>query len=362
VHILLVVTLAEHGGAQSHVATLADGLAHAGDTVTVASGEGEYLPRVLAAQGHRYQLWPELVSPISLSGDLRAVKQITRRLRQLRPDVVHAHSSKAGLLVRFAASRAGIPCVFTAHGWGYRGITGLKRHLILTGDRLAGTLGHRVIAVSEYDRQDGLRHGLAHHERIVTIPNGIPDLGRALAPVPAGPLGWVMVARMAPPKRPDLLMQAWAQLPEAGPLTLVGDGPDRAKWEALAGSLGLAGRVHFWGACDDVPMCLDQAAGFLLASDFEGFPISILEAMRAARAVVASAVGGVPEAVVPGLTGELVSEPSVAAWVAALRPLLQDRDRVAMLGEAGRVRYLANFTAEAMTNRVQTVYRSVVRR
>lgn len=349
-----MVTLGEHGGAQSHVATLADTLAAHGDRVTVACGLGEDLPRRAAAGGHEFQRWPELVGPISPGTDLRAVARVQRRLTEMRPDIVHAHSSKAGLIVRLAAARAGVPCVFTAHGWGHRGMRGVKRQLILLGDRYAGRHGQPVIAVSEYDRRDGIRHGLVHPDQVVTIHNGLPD-HEPVPEAPSGPLSWVTVARLAPPKRPDVLLRAWAHSETLGRLSVVGDGPMRGALEPLA--RGMGDRVQFWGARDDVPEVLAAHHAFLLASDFEGFPISILEAMRAGRAVVASAVGGVPEAVVHGVTGELMAEgASAEEWATTLAGLAGDAGRLAEMGRAGRERYLAEFTADRMAERVRAVY------
>jgi glycosyltransferase involved in cell wall biosynthesis len=129
---------------------------------------------------------------------------------------------------------------------------------------------------------------------------------------------------------------------------------------ALARHLGLETRCEFLGARDDVPALLAQSHVFVLASNYEGFPISTLEGMRAGLPVVASDVGGVKEAIVEGESGFLFPKGDAEALRQKLRPLIQDPALRQRMGQAARLRYEERFSLEGMLTRVEEVYREVL--
>ena len=151
------------------------------------------------------------------------------------------------------------------------------------------------------------------------------------------------------------LIAAVTEVPEARFL-VVGDGPERHALEAEAIARGVAGRIQFLGYRADVPELLADCDLFVLPSLFEGLPLSILEAMAARRAVVASDIGGNDEAVIEGETGVLVPPAEPAALAAAIRALLADAPRRQRFGAAGRARVEQEFSAEVMVRRVTSVY------
>ena len=172
-----------------------------------------------------------------------------------------------------------------------------------------------------------------------------------------------MVARFGAQKDHPTLFRALAQLRDhPWQLDLIGDGPLMGEMEALSASLGLGGRVHFLGQRSDVDRILSEAQVSLLVTNWEGFPLSILEAMRAGLPVVASSVGGVGESVVNEETGYLVPRGDVAALKERIARLLSDPELRVRMGAGGRNRFQRAFTLAHSVNRTLDVYRSVVSR
>jgi glycosyltransferase involved in cell wall biosynthesis len=192
----------------------------------------------------------------------------------------------------------------------------------------------------------------------------MPDIAPELRTTPEGsPVRLVMVARFETQKDHGTLLHALAGLRgRAWQLDLIGDGPDRAQIAALAQDLGIADRVHFLGARNDVAEHLARSQVFLLISRWEGFPRSILEAMRAGLPVVASDVGGVSESVAEFETGFLVPSGDVGALQSRLELLLEFPTLRRRLGRAGRARYEAQFTFDHMFERTASMYGELSRR
>src|SRR6185369_302560 len=172
----------------------------------------------------------------------------------------------------------------------------------------------------------------------------------------------VMVARFQEQKDHGSLFRALEPIDNLPwTMELIGDGPDKARWESWVAARGWAHRVRFSGQVLDVPSRLQAADIFVLASLWEGFPRSILEAMRAGLPVVASNVGGVREAVTEE-TGIVVPPRDVPALNRALRSLIADAARRRALGAAGRRRYEDEFTFDAMLAKTLKVWSSALRR
>ena len=362
--IVYIITKASPiGGAQIHVRDLAAAVTRLGHAPTViTSGSGTFIDD-LRALGIPVVVLRHLTAPIRPLNDLRALREIHAALADLRPDLIAAHSSKAGILARLAARRLRVPVVFTVHGWAFTpGVPPVEAALYRRVERLVGPLASRIIAVSEYDRRLGLEARVAPPERLVTVHNGMPDVGPELRADPArSPARLVMVARYGAQKDHPTLLRALAGL-KAQPweLDLIGDGPLMGETDALARELGLADRVHFLGQRNDVDRRLAAAQVSLLATNWEGFPLSILEAMRAGLPVVASDVGGVAESVRDGENGFLVRRGDVAQLRDRIERLLTDAALRARLGAAGRARFVRDFTLETSVARTLAVYRETL--
>ena len=204
--------------------------------------------------------------------------------------------------------------------------------------------------------------GIAPGNRIVAVYNGMPDVpSRLRADAGVTPPRLVMVARFGPQKDHSTLLRALAGLQEyAWTVDLVGDGPLLAQMKSYAAALGISERVRFLGQRLDVEQILARSQVSLLATNWEGFPLSILEAMRAGLPVVASAVGGIAEAIEDGQTGYLVPRGDVDQLRDRLTRLLTDPTRRIRLGTNGRRRYEEKFTLAHFVNRTLAVYRDVL--
>src|SRR5882724_11303910 len=166
--ILYLLTKADLGGAQVHVLDLLRGLRRETDAV-VGVGETGYFTDAVRKLGVPYYVLPNLVHPISPLKDCRAMADVAHLIRLLKPDVVHAHTSKAGVIGRLAASVAGVPSIFTAHTWCFAEGTSLKWRLVgVPAERLAGLLSSAIINVSEANQELAMRHRISDPKRMLT--------------------------------------------------------------------------------------------------------------------------------------------------------------------------------------------------
>ena len=362
--IVYIITKASPiGGAQIHVRDLAAAVAAQGHSPTViTSGSGTFIDDLRRLEIPVLVL-RHLTTPIRPLSDLRALGEVRSALATLKPDLIAAHSSKAGILARLAARSLRVPVVFTVHGWAFTpGVPPLQAALYRQVERLVGPLASRIITVSEYDRRLGLAARVAPEDRLVTVHNGMPDVPPELRADPArSPARLVMVARYGAQKDHPTLLRALADLRQhPWELDLIGDGPSMGQTEALATELGLAGRVRFLGQRTDVDRILAAAQVSLLVTNWEGFPLSILEAMRAGLPVVASSVGGVAESVRDGESGYLIPRADVPHLRDRIERLLTDPALRARLGAAGRARFVRDFTLSASVARTLGVYRAAL--
>ncbi|HEX2863488.1 MAG TPA: glycosyltransferase, partial [Deinococcales bacterium] len=282
--ILYVITRAVHGGAQKHLLDLVANLPGNVEAV-VACGESGYLAEALRGTRARFVRLNWLVRPVSPLADLRGIRELRALIRAERPDLVHAHSSKAGILARVAGASLGVPTVFTAHGFAFQtGLDGRLRTVAVASERACGPLSAHIITVSDADHRLANRVRLARPDRVSTVWNGVPDTARRADPG-RSPVRVTMVARFDDPKDQATLLLAAAKVSGDLELVFVGDGPTRPAVEAQARSLGLS-RVSFLGTRDDVEAVLADAQVFALTSLKEGLPLTSLEAMRAGLPVV----------------------------------------------------------------------------
>jgi glycosyltransferase involved in cell wall biosynthesis len=350
------------GGAARHVVDLALGLDPARYAIDLACLEGSQVWQEVEGAAHvtRHALGGTHGRPgLSDARDLPLLLRLAARA-----DLIHAHSSKAGFLTRLAAAlRPGRRqrTIFTPHGWSFWAAHA-ERALYLGLERLAARWCRTLVAVSEAERAAGLAARVGRPGQYRVIRNGI-DL-EAFAGEPQPREGRIVfIGRLRSPKRVDLALEALRQVREAVPaatLDVVGDGPLRAGLEQLAMRLGVGDGVRFLGSRTDLPSLLRDTHCFLLASDSEGCPLSVLEAMAAGVPVVATSVGGVPELVVDGETGSLTRPGDAAELAVALRSVLSSPEQARSLGENGRARARRLFSRERMIGDTSALYDEVV--
>jgi glycosyltransferase involved in cell wall biosynthesis len=362
-----VVTKLDVGGAQTHVAELAIAQRSNGIDVRVIAGlDGPAADRARAA-GINVAIVDQLGSAHGRLSQRAALNGVRRALAADVPDIVHSHSSHAGLVARLAARRDGYHSVYTAHGWPFQAGAAWKQRIAsFVGEFVGGHVGDAVICLTEAEAERARRARVVPRTRIWVVPNGIADVPRSLrrqGPVdPVAGLVMVMVARFAPPKLQQELLTTLEALDErAWTLRLVGDGPGLADCRSLVStSAVLATRVELLGHRDDVPEILASSDVGLLWSRYEGLPISVMEQMRAGLACVASDLPGTrvlfgdePAGVVAASSDDLLS---------VLVDLLKDSSRVEQLGAAARCRYELAYTSDAMMTATNEVYAAVTGR
>lgn len=297
--------------------------------------------------------------------DIRALFELMGHLRRSRPDLIHAHSSKAGFLGRIAARVSNIPSVFTAHGWAFAdGVKPWRRRMALLLERLAGPISNKIITVSHYDYDLAVRLRVASPSRMVCIHNGVPEGSLTHRASPSdSPPKIVMVARFDLQKDPFGLIDALGLLPGLSwSCDFVGEGPLLESARRRAAELGLSDRVRFLGHSDQVEAVLQESQIFTLVTHWEGLPLSIIEAMRAGLPVIASDVGGVNELIEDYDTGFLIPKEDVQALASRLSLLIKDPTLRSRLGVAGRRRFENHFSMGRMIDRTEAVYHEVVER
>ncbi len=362
--LLFLITKAELGGAQSHVADLIRGFA-ANYQIHLGVGSDGPLTEQARIAGAQVHFLPRMVRSINPFTDAASVRECLDLVRRVQPDLLHLHSSKAGIVGRLVGRKTGIPAVFTAHGWGFSpGVPRKRQFLALQVERALAPMAQKIICVSEFDRQLALRARVGNAKLLCTVRGGIelkaPDMPAGLAAeVAAQPPRFLMVARFSEQKDQNILLRAFAHIEEEAFVDLVGTGPLMGRTQELCRALKLENRVQFLGDRHDVAQLLQRAAGFVLSTHYEGLPISILEAMRAGLPVIATDVGGISEEVEQGQTGILVPRGDTKSLADALRALIRDPARRVQMGEAGKRKFEREFGVQKMLDGVEAVYREV---
>lgn len=352
------------GGAQSHVQDLSIGLQKKGHMVTIISGGQE---NVYNSQAEKVQ-WMRssyLQRDLHFWRDLKAFLEIRKKLKEIQPTIIATHSAKAGIIGRLAGWSLKVPTIFTAHGWSFtEGISRKKRWLYKHIERTIAFITNGIITVSEYDYQLAQQHRIACDEKIITIHNGVHDLPwteRIKHECP--PLKIIMVARFEHPKRQLNLVKALEKIDHAKwQLLFAGDGSLRKEAEQYVERQQLQHQVQFLGDCDRVEELLEQSAIFILLSDWEGLPLSILEAMRSGLPVIATNVGGVSEAVHHKINGVLIPRNDEEQLITALLILLENQKYRTEMGKASRLLFEGNFTFQQMLLETMTFYDEVIQR
>ena len=303
-------------------------------------------------------------------GRAGSLRRLAGFLRRERVDVVNGHNPAGGFYAALAGRMAGVPAIVrTEHSIRHPGRYAALYDSVL--EPLLTAMTHRVVCVCDAVREGQLARTPWAARRLVTIPNGISDAAAGARDVVRAGLGLapddvavVTVASLTPAKAQHVMIEAFARMAGPAPgarLLLAGDGPAaRRRWRSRRGGWAWASGSRFLGVRRDVPGLLAAADLFVLSSVREGLSLSLLEAMRAGRAVVATDVGGNREAVVPGATGLLVPAGDAAALAAAMAELAADGAKRAAWGGAARRRWEERFTAEHMVRDTEELYRAVL--
>jgi glycosyltransferase involved in cell wall biosynthesis len=379
VRVLHIITRLIVGGAQENTIFTASLLDRSRWAVDILSGpqtgsEGSLIEEV-RGRGIPLYLEPTLVRQVNPLRDLPALVRLARFIRHGRYQIVHTHSSKAGILGRWAARLAGAPIVVhTVHGWGFHDhMSPLARQALIALERWTAPLTDALIVVAESDIEKGLQAGIGRPGQYHLIRSGIPveaftparvdrEAVRAGLGLPRqapvlgtvgrlsaqkNPLDWVRVASLVAQELPDCRF------------LLVGDGPLRAQMERSLAQQGLSQRTVRTGLRRDVPEMLAAMDVFLMTSLWEGLPRAIPQAMAMHIPVVATNVDGVVEVVRHGQTGYLCAPgdlEGLAAWCLAL---LRDPALCQAMGGQGGGEGVLEFDLPLMMGHLSDLYENL---
>ncbi len=376
--VLEVITRLDRGGSSEVVLFLANSLPRSQFQTVIVSGITADPPEDLEAYtqktGVPIRFVKNLQREINLFSDSLALFRLYRIIRKERPVLVHTHTSKAGLLGRFAAHLAGVSrIVHTPHGHIFYGYYGpLKTALFVLLERLAAKVTSKMTTLTELEKEDHLVRHIGSPDQFIPIPCGIdlnPYLKLSGAPgdirrewgLSPGDLAVGSVGRLVPIKGHCYFLEACPQIKKEIPkvkFILVGDGPLRQDLERLSSRLGTG--ALFLGNCTNIPEILQGLDLLVHPSLNEGLGRVLIEAGAAGKPVVATRVGGVPEAVEHGRTGLLVPPRDPSAIAEACVRLLKDGATREAMGRRAREKAFSLFDQQEMVKKVETLYRSLL--
>ncbi|WLD15450.1 glycosyltransferase family 4 protein [Planctellipticum variicoloris] len=381
-HVVHIITRLIVGGAQENtLLTVEDQQQLHGDRVTLITGpglgpEGSLEPRALAA-GVDLRLVPEFRRNLHPWRDWSSYRTLIRLLQEIRPEIVHTHSSKAGILGRRAANKLGIPVVHTIHGAAFHyGQKWYAKSLYRWLERQAGPGTAKFISVADAMTDQYVAAGVAPREKFVTISSGFDvepflnpprsretvrrELGIADDEVVIGKVG-----RLFPLKGHEFVIAAAGEVLQRNPrvrFLFVGDGILRGEFESQLNAAGLRDRFVFTGLVPptQIPELLHAMDIVVHTSVWEGLARVLPQGLIAGKPVVSYDVDGAREVVIPGETGFLLPPQSIPELVDALCELAADSALRERLGAAGRARFTDQFRHQTMTRRIREVYAEVL--
>jgi glycosyltransferase involved in cell wall biosynthesis len=365
---ILHVFQPQRGGVSAYAADIAIELQARGWPIAVACDPGaDVVPRLEAAGIEPHEL---RASRSPAPSDARSLAQLRAIVRRTDPALIHAHSTKAGMLAGVVGRTSGVPTVYTPHGWSFEMQVPRPLRLALAGYEsvLARGAHRRVVAVCAAERDAGLRWHIAGPSRLEVVRTGrsvaAGRLSRGEARRALGIDEHAKVAawlgRAGAQKRSADLPQLAAELRSRG-VTLA----------ALGGGLedeGTSSAIRANGGStlpEDPPqpgLLLAAADCLVQTSAWEGLPLVVIEALEYGLPVIAYSVGGVPEQVIPGENGELVPVGAIEQLAELTGAILGDEARATRLGLASRRRWVEQYQPAMMVDRLELIYRSVLDR
>ncbi|HET6328279.1 MAG TPA: glycosyltransferase family 4 protein [Planctomycetaceae bacterium] len=370
------------GGAQENtLLTVEDQHRLHGDEVTLISGpglgpEGSLVERAQKG-GLDLRIMPELRRSIHPWRDWDSYRHLLKLLREIRPQIVHTHSSKAGILGRLAASHLGIPAVHTIHGAAFHyGQNPIAHHSYILAEKWAARHCRKFISVCDAMTDQYVAAGIAPRERFVTIYSGMEvepflnpprsreDVRKELGLRPEHVV-ITKVARLFHLKGHECVIAAASRVAKEHPnvrFVFVGDGILREQFRAQIEQAGLNDVFIFTGLVPPsrVPELIQASDIVVHASYWEGLARVLPQALIAGKPVVSYDVDGAREVVIPGQTGYLLPPRSVDELATALCELAGNRELRERLGQTGREGFVDQFRHETMTRRIREVYASLL--
>jgi len=368
--VIHVITRLIAGGAQENTILSCQGLKDRYDVLLVTGppeGHEGSLIEDAAQRGIRTVVIPELVRPISPALDGAAFRRLLTLFDEEKPDIVHTHSSKAGIVGRAAAWFAGVPViVHTNHGLPYYDFQTLReRTMFWSAEKIATSVTHKVVCVGEEMKRKSIAGRLGKPELFEVIHSGIEIERFVRARSVRAKLGIAesarvvgVVSRMAAHKGHRFLVEA---APKDVHILFVGDGEQRATLEKQVADAGVQATFVGHVPPEEVPNLIASMDVVVHPSLWEGLPRAAVQALLVGRPVVAFDCDGAREVVIDGVTGRLVPPKSLAGLRDAVEEILSKPDRGRSMGAAGRQRCIEEFEWRKCADKLDVVYREVLR-
>lgn len=371
VKVLHVITKLELGGAQKNTLDTVRQLSRDRFSVGLACGlGGELFPEAESLGDVAFFPVPHLFREVRPLSDLRALGELRLVIRNFAPDIVHTHSSKAGILGRLAAFAEGVPVVVhSIHGFGFGAHQWWPiRTAFLAAERFVARVTTEFVAVSGENAQLGVSLGLFPQEKVQVIRSGIDlfafrhavggeAVRKALGIPPQAPVV-LQVSCFKPQKAPGRFVELAARVSRVVPearFLLVGDGELREEVLHLRSRYGLEDKLYLLGWRRDMPALYSAAQVVTLTSLFEGLPRVLVEARAAGLPVVAMAVDGVVEVVENGKNGFLVGDGDLPSMAEKVSWLLLNPEAARAFGQVGQ-KGLEEFSRETMMAEQEKLY------
>ncbi len=383
-HVAHVITRMIIGGAQQNTLfTCEDQHRDFGDEVTLITGpaigpEGSLMDRAREV-GFRIIEIPELRRSIYPLMDWVSYRRLIETFRELRPDIVHTHSSKAGIIGRYAAAKAGLPAVHTIHGASFhRGQSALAFNVYCQLERWAARKTDVFLSVCDSLTDQYVEAGIAPRDRFTTVYSGM-DVDPFLNPsrsrdevreqlgLQPDQIAVAKVARLFHLKGHKFLIEAARTVIDRCPnvrFVLIGDGILREQFEQRISELGLSEHFILTGLVppEQIPELVNAAEIVAHTSEWEGLARVLPQALISGKPVVSYDVDGAREVVIPGETGYLLPVEEIAGLADAICELAESPELRIRLGENGRARFTDVFRHQTMTAQIRDVYQQVLAR
>jgi glycosyltransferase involved in cell wall biosynthesis len=375
INLLYIITKLELGGAQKQLLSLIRRLNKEKFNVSLFTAqEGLLVQEASCILGLSLNKSRYLERPLNPIKDLLALIEIYIFIKEHNIDIVHTHSSKAGILGRLAARFAGVRIILhTVHGWSFNNYqSAIKQNCFIWLERLIAAFTDKLIVVSRFDMAKGLKLGVGSPNKYIVVHYGIDTQEFALKEqnikeelgVPGNNSVVMMISCLKPQKAPQDFIKVASlvvkELPEVK-FVLVGDGILRRDIESLVNKFNLDGKVILLGWRQDILRLLSMADALVLTSLWEGLPIAVLEAMSCAKAVVATNTGGIAEIIKDGESGFLVEPCDIKKMSEKLVVLLRHEELRKAMGQKAKASLGTNFTIDNMLNAIQRLYNALMR-
>lgn len=351
--VLFLITNADLSGAPIHLLDLAKGIKEKHEILVVFGVNGPIIKDFNAADLNTKVLHT-MKSDFNVLNDIRSIKSFIKIIREFNPDIIHSHSSKAGLIGRISSYLMNVKSVFTVHGWGFGENQGkVKSFVLIAMEKFLKRLTSYYIFVSEFDFEVAkqkfgrVKGSVIYNGSNFKIYN---QLGRI-------ELDMIMVARNDPQKDYETLIKA-LKVSKFNSIKFVGKGTDSQEFKNHVQSLvgDNYSKIEFLGERRDIDVLLENSNLFVLSTNYEGLPISIIEAMSKSLPIIATNVGGISELVSDECNGFLVEHRNPNQLSEKINILSEDVFLRNKFGDISKEIYLEKFQSQKMVECTLSVY------